>query len=84
MFLEDPHPGFEVPTAPCCIPRNSLSALGQVLPELLDLAVLHTQHTAQQLHHIVLKLIIVQPGEDTRKEQKQAFGEQSGERTTLL
>ena len=83
MFLEDPHPGFEVPPALLCIPRNSLSALSQVLPELLDLAVLHAQHAAQQLHHIVLKLVIVQPGEDTRKEQKRAFEEQSGERTTL-
>lgn len=84
MYLEHPQPGFEVPPAPLCISMSSLSALGQVLPELLDLAVLHTQHTAQQLHHVVLKLVIVQPGEDRKKEQKQVFGEQSGERTTLL
>lgn len=51
-------------------PGTSLSAPGQVPPELLDLAVLHAQHAAQQLHHVVLKLVIVQPGEDTRKERK--------------
>lgn len=51
--------------------------LGQVLPELLDLTVLHAQHAAQQLHHIVLKLVIVQPGGNRRKEQKpRYFGEQ--------
>lgn len=72
-FPEDPHPGFEVPPSPLHTPRNSPSALGQVLPELLDLAVLHAQHAAQQLHHIVLELIIVQPEVDIRKEQKQAF-----------
>jgi len=73
----------EVPPDLLCIPRNSLSALGQVLPELLDLAVLYAQHAAQQLHHIVLKLVIVQPGEDARKEQKQAFWRtKSGEKTT--
>lgn len=54
-----------------------------ILPEPLDLAVLHTQHTAQQLHHIILKLVIVQPAEDTRKEQEQGFGEQSAEKMTL-
>ena len=38
-------------------------SLGAVLPDLSNATVLPTQHAAQQLHHRVLELVVVQPGQ---------------------
>ena len=40
---------------------------GSVLPDPLNATVFPTQHTAQQVHHGVLELVGVQPGQEEQQ-----------------